>query len=112
MTPEQIDQILSATDSLKPSSGFIGNVMNSARRQASEPPPPRFPWVRIAMGLTGCVGIAASGTVLTVSFEPALAAMAAPLAPLASLAPEFCYVMAAVLVGLGVASLPRLLARS
>jgi hypothetical protein len=111
MTPDDLDRILSSEDSLEPSSGFAMNVMDSVRRQAAEPPRPRFPWFRFAAGLAACIALAASGTVLLVRSEPVLAAMAAPLAPLAAHAPELGYAAAAVLAGLGLAWLPRWLHR-
>jgi hypothetical protein len=55
--------------------------------------------------------MAAPGTVLLLLSAPALTAMTAPLAALGALTPELGYAAAAVLVSLGLASLPRLLFR-
>lgn len=111
MTPEEIDQILSDPDTLEPSSGFTSSIMDAVYRQASEPPRPQFLWFHIGLLLTSCVGIAASGAVLMFRFQHALMVQIALSAPAPSVAVDLCYAMAAVFAALGLARLPRLLAR-
>jgi len=55
---DELDRILASEDGLEPSSGFASAVMAEVRRQAAEPPPLRFPWVRFALGLSSCVAMA------------------------------------------------------
>jgi hypothetical protein len=112
MTPDDLDRILSSEDFVEPSSDFAMDVMAAVRQQAAEPSPLRFPWFRFAAGVAASGVMAASGTVLLLRSGPALAAMAAPLTHLASVTPELGYATAAVVVSLGLASLPRLLLRS
>lgn len=111
MTPDDLDRILSSEDLLEPSSGFAIDVMAAVRRQAAEPSTLPFPWFRFVVGLAASGVMAAAGSVFLRVSEPALTAMAAPLAPLASVAPQLGYATAALLVSLGLASLPRLLVR-
>jgi hypothetical protein len=101
MTPDDLDRILSAEDLIEPSSGFAMNVMDAVRAQAAEPPPRRFPWTRFATGLAGCGVMAMTGTILLSRFD----------ATLSGIAPELAYATAALLVSLGLLSLPRLLGR-
>jgi hypothetical protein len=82
------------------------------RRQAAESTALPFPWFRFVVGLAASVVMAAAGTVLLLLPAPALTAMTAPLAALGGFTPELGYATAAVLVSLGLASLPRLLFRS
>jgi hypothetical protein len=110
MTPDDIDQILSSEDLLEPSSDFVMDVMAAVRRPA-EPPRLTFPWFRFVAGVAASVVMAAAGTVLLLRAGPALAPMTAPFAPLAATAPEFVYAMAAMLLSLGLAAVPRLLIR-
>jgi hypothetical protein len=111
MTPDNLDRILSSEDRLEPSSGFATKVMDAVRRQAAEPPPLPFPWFRFAVGLAACGVMAGTGTVLLPRFETSFAVMAGPLAPLADVGPELGYATAALLLSLGLAFLPRLIAR-
>jgi hypothetical protein len=60
-------------------------------------------------GLVASGVMAAAGTALLLVSEPALEAMTVPLAPLAAVTPDLGYATAAVLVSLGLATLPRLL---
>jgi hypothetical protein len=110
MTTDDLERILSLEDSLEPSSGFALNVMDAVRRGAADPLPMRFPWFRFAAGLAGCSMMAGAGTVLLLRSETTTAMMSS-LAPLAGLAPEVGYATAALLVSLGIVSLPRLLGR-
>jgi hypothetical protein len=112
MTPDEIDRILAGADRLEPSSGFVRNVMDAVRRQASEPPPVRFPWLRFAAGLLACGLMALAGTALLPRLETTIARVSAPLAPLAAIAPELCYAAAVLLMSLALAALPRVLSRS
>ena len=111
MMPDDLDRILSSEDLLEASSGFTANVMEAVRRQASEPPPLRFPWLRFATGLVACGVMAMTGTVLMPRLETTFAAMITPLTPLGAVLPELGYAAAALLVSLGLAIAPRLLRR-
>jgi len=111
MTPDELDRILSSEDLLEPSSNFAAEVM-AAVRLPTDPPARAFPWFRFATGIVASVAMAAAGTVLLTRSAPALASMAARFAPLATLAPEFGYAAAAMLLSLGVAAIPWLRARS
>jgi hypothetical protein len=110
MTPDDVDRILSAEDQLVPSSHFAMEVMAAVRRPA-EPPPLAFPWFRFVAGVAALVVMAAAGTVLVLRAGPALAPVAAPFESLTAIAPELGYAMAATLLSLGLAAVPRLLAR-
>ena len=46
MSDAEMDRILSKTDEIQPSSGFVASVMESVRREAAAPPPIPFPWKR------------------------------------------------------------------
>ena len=111
MTPDDLDRILSSGDVLEPSSGFALDVMAAVRREASAPARVSFPWSRFLLGFASLAVMAAAGTVLLQVAEPDLAALAAPMAPLAAATPEIGYATAAVVVSLGLASLPRVLMR-
>ena len=111
MTPDDLDRMLSSEELLEPSSGFAMDVMAAVRRQAAEPAPVRFPWFRFVAGLAASLVTAAAGTMLLQLYAPALAAMTAPLAALGAVTPALGYATAAVLVSLGLATLPRLLFR-
>jgi hypothetical protein len=108
MTADDLDRILSAEDSLEPSAGFATNVLEAVRRQASAPPALRFPWLRFTLGLISCLVMAASGSAILWKLTPALVTLATPLASLDELAPEICWAIGAVVVSLGIASIPRL----
>jgi hypothetical protein len=110
MTHDDLDRILSSEDPLEPSSHFAMSVMDVVRRSQAEPPPLQFPWLRFVAGVGASAVMAAAGTVLLLPSGPALTAVAASFAPLAAVAPELGYATAAVLLGLGLASVPRLLA--
>jgi hypothetical protein len=109
MTPDDVDRILSAEDRLEPSSRFVMDVMAAVRRPAK--PPLMFPWFRFVAGVAALVVMAAAGTVLVLRAGPALTPVAAPFEPLTAVAPELAYAMAATLLSLGLATVPRLLAR-
>jgi len=112
MTPDELDRVLSSEDELEPSSDLVTNVMAAVRSPDAEPPALGFPWLRFAAGVAASGVMALAGTVLLLRSGPALATVTAPLAPLAAVAPELGYAAAAVLLSLGLASLPRLLTRS
>jgi hypothetical protein len=112
MTQDELDRILAGEDPLEPSSAFAMDVMAAVRRLAEEPPPLRFPWLRFIAGLAALSVMAAAGAVLLLWFGPALKPMTAPLTQIAAVAPELGYAAAAVLLSLGLVTLPRLLARS
>lgn len=108
---DDLERILSAEDSVEPSAGFTSVVMAAVHRQAAEPPLP-FPWFRFAALLVACLVMAATGAVLLLRAETALASIPTALAPLLALAPELGYAAAVTLVGLGIAYLPRWLMRA
>jgi hypothetical protein len=107
MTPDDLDRILASEEPLEPSSGFAMNVMDAVRRQAAEPPPPPFPWSRFAAGLGACGVMAWTGSLVLPRFA---APLSVPLAALGAIAPQLGYAAAAVILSLGLAALPRLLA--
>jgi hypothetical protein len=111
MTLEDIDRILSLEDLLEPSSDFAMSVMAAVRRQAAESTAVPFPWFRFLTGLSASAVMGVAGTVLLLLYAPALTAITSPLAALGAFTPELSYAIAAVLVSLGLASLPRLLFR-
>jgi hypothetical protein len=92
MTPDELDRILAAEDSLKPSSGFVSGVMEAVREDAAAPPL-RFPWLRFSAGVAAC----------------GVAAFAGASIPLGPIAPVVGYAAAVLVASLGLASLPRLL---
>jgi len=51
---DAIDRHLSREEKREPAAGFTARVMLAVRREAATPPPPRFPWWRLALGLTAC----------------------------------------------------------
>ena len=108
MTPDDLDRVLSTDDNLEPSSDFVMNVMAAVRLSDVEPPALTFPWLRFMAGLTASSVMAAAGTILLLRSETALATV---MAPLAAVAPKLGYAAAAVLLSLGLASVPRLLSR-
>jgi hypothetical protein len=107
MTPDDMDRILSSEEPLEPSSGFAMSVMDAVRRQAEEPPPLPFPWTRFAAGMGACGVMAWTGTLVLPRFA---ASLSAPLATLGAILPQLGYSAAAVILSLGLAALPRLLA--
>jgi hypothetical protein len=109
MTPEDLDRILSSEDLLEPSKRFAMDLMTEVRRHVAESTPVPFPWFRFVAGLAASVVMAAAGTILLPLPAPALAGITAPLAALGMVTPELGYAAAAVLVSLGLASVPRLL---
>src|SRR5262245_60397635 len=111
MTDDRLERILSAEDSLEPSSGFAASVMDAVRVQAHEPPPLRFPWPRFAVGLVACLTLAAAGAALGPRAEQLALVLAAPLQPLAAVSRELGYAALALIVSLALTRLPRLLAR-
>jgi hypothetical protein len=111
MTPDDLDRILSTDDNLEPSSDFVMSVMAAVRLPDAEPPALTFPWLRFTAGLTASGVMAAAGTTLLLRSGTALTTVTAPLAQLAAVAPELGYAAAAVLLSLGLASVPRLLSR-
>src|ERR1700736_3531875 len=108
MTPDESERILSSDDSLQPASGFVISVMQAVRQQADQPPSPAFPWLRLAMGLVGCLVVAVSGTILLLRAEPSLDALSVPLALLKGTEPELGCVTAALLLSFALVSFRRL----
>lgn len=104
MTPEELDHILSSDETLEPSSNFALRVMAAVHREAAEPPPIRFPWVRFGAGVAASGAMAMAATSLLERLEPSLGAVDLPLS---SVAPELCYAMAVVLIVGGLALIPR-----
>jgi hypothetical protein len=56
---DDLDRILSADDSIVPSSGFAARVMAAVHTEAAAPPPIPLPWRRLAVGpvLIGVAGV-------------------------------------------------------
>ena len=108
MTTDELDRILSSSDSIEPAAGFSRGVMDAVRERAAQPPPLPFPWGRFAAGLAACALLAASGTILLLRAQAGLEALAAPLA---GVAPELGYAALALLTSAVTASLPRAIAR-
>ncbi len=106
---DEIDRILASEDVLEPSSGFASSVLDAVRREAAEPPPLPFPWLRFALGLGACVLLASSGTALALRLAVAVGTM--PLVrQFTAVAPELGYAALAVLASLLIARLPRVFA--
>jgi len=78
--------------------------MAAIHDEAGTPAPARFPWLRFLAGLGASGVMAAAGTTLLLRCEPVLRS-------LAPVTPEIGYAAAAILMSLGLLSLPRLLAR-
>jgi len=51
MNDDDLDHMLSRQEDIVPSSGFVSNVMDAVRREASAPPPIPFPWKWAMPGL-------------------------------------------------------------
>ena len=109
MTNDELDRILASDDALEPSSGFSSSVMEAVRREAAAPASPPFPWARFGIGIAASGAMAAAGTLLLLDCQPTLATA---FAPLATAAPELVYAAAALLLTLGLISIPRLLSRN
>jgi hypothetical protein len=111
VTRDELERAL-AEDSIEPSSGFAAGVMNAVRLAAAEPPPLRFPWGRLALGIAACALLARAGTDLTAEASGAWAAAAATLSPLAAAAPHVGYAALGVALSLAFSRLPRFFIRS
>jgi hypothetical protein len=64
MSPKSLDDFdraLSTDETLVPSSGFVGAVMEMVTREAAVPPPIAFPWKRLAYATIAWCGVAAIG---------------------------------------------------
>jgi hypothetical protein len=103
MTPDDLERILGTDEPVQPSSTFAINVMAAVHRDAAELPRPRFPWLRFGIGVTGSTVTAAAATVVLND------AAVGVLAPVAGIAPELSCAAAALLVGLGLIAIPRVL---
>jgi len=114
---DPLDRILSEDDSLEPSSGFGASVMDAVRRQAAEPQPIPFPWLRFAIGLAACIVLGAAGAKLLAKAGHVLASVAplsalqASLAPLAAVLPVLGWAAAAIALSAAVSRLPWILVR-
>lgn len=51
MSPDELHRALSAEEEIMPSSGFVANVMDAVRAEATAPPPIPFPWKLAIPGL-------------------------------------------------------------
>jgi hypothetical protein len=51
MRQDDLDRMLSGEEDIVPSSGFVSNVMDAVRCEASTPPPIPFPWKWALPGL-------------------------------------------------------------
>lgn len=105
MTHGDRDRVLASEEGVRPSPGFVNNVMAAVRREAAETPRLPFPWVRFGIGVTACSLMGAAGTVLLGDVSDAIV-------PATAIAPELSLAVAAVVAGLGLAAIPRVLFRS
>ena len=78
--------------------------MASIRREAEQPAPLPFPWWRFAAGIAASGGMAAATSVL-------LSQSAMLAAPVPAAIPAILYALAMLLIGLGVAAMPRVLSQ-
>ena len=95
MTPDDLDLILAAREPIEASRDFAARTMAAVQRAAAEPPPRRFPWWRFAAGLVASGAMAGAGALLMARSAFGL---------------ELGYATAAVVVSLGLAAVPRVLA--
>jgi len=86
MSDAEMDRILSKTDEIQPSSGFVASVMESVRREAAAPPPIPFPWKRaLPILLLASFALALLVVLLVGAVMEAGRAQAAPVASLPSI---------------------------
>ena len=52
---DDLDRVLSANDTLVPSSGFAARVMDAVRDDVEEQPPLAFPWRPFLIGVMACL---------------------------------------------------------
>ena len=52
MEHDELDRVLSKSEDIVPSSGFVASVMDAVRSEAAAPPQIPFPWKRALTGLT------------------------------------------------------------
>jgi hypothetical protein len=109
--PDELERLLASNDPLEPSSGFAAGVMAQVRRQAAEPPPLPFPWLRFLVGVSACLLLAGAGAALWLSSGDALLNLVAPLAPVEVAGPELGYAALALAASALLARLPRALVR-
>lgn len=57
MSHDELDRTLSREGVIVPSSGFVSNVMDAVRHEASTPPPIPFPWKWALPGLAAWTGV-------------------------------------------------------
>jgi hypothetical protein len=57
MSHDELDRMLLGEREIVPSSGFVTNVMDAVRREASTPPPIPFPWKWALRGLAAWTGV-------------------------------------------------------
>lgn len=69
---DDIDQLMMSDDTIVPSSGFTGGVMDAVRAAAEAPAPLRFPWGRFALGVAACLVWAAAGIAVLTRLELSL----------------------------------------
>jgi hypothetical protein len=110
MTPDDLDRILASDAILQPSPAFSRKVMAAVRHEASTPAL-SFPWVRFGIGIGASSLMAAAATALFTGSAPSAPAVMDVMAPVAALAPELACAVAAVIIGIGIAAVPRVLAR-
>ena len=64
---DELERILEENEELEPSSGLTDSVMRAVLEEASAPPPVPFPWVRLGLGMGGCVVLFAVAVVFAVA---------------------------------------------
>ena len=72
---DDLDRILSAEDTLEPSSGFTMGTMRAIQEASEEPPPLPFPWTRLIVGFSACAALTALGVA---SVPPTVTAAVGP----------------------------------
>ena len=108
MTLDDLDRALRGDEPIAPSSGFAAAVRAAVAEDAAAPPPLRFPWLRLALGMAACLVVAAAGTLLAVSAAAPLAVGMRALEPLLQ---PLGYAGLALVLSLALLRLPVLLMR-
>ncbi len=107
MNEDAVDRAL-RSDTIEPSSGFTLRVMDAVRAEAEVPPPLRFPWGRLGLGVAACAALSAAATWLA----PDLGRAWDGVAPRLGVALQLGQAALGVAVALTLARLPRLFVRS
>lgn len=104
---QDLDHLLTAPDSIEPSSGFADGVMEALRQKQREGPPLPFPWRRLGAGLCATVVLALAGAVLLSRAGVPADALPASLQALSRAGPTLAQAALATLLSFGLIRLPR-----